>query len=261
MDWTNIRVKLGDLKAWEHNPRLSTKAQAKKLLQSFDEFGQVETIAVSPEMDVYNGHQRLSALLTVHGKDYEIDARQADRLLTEDERKKLTIFLHASAVGSWDWDTLSGWDAQEVISWGMDDSALKDWLKDVAALKELLNSEILEDNEYTRNIQAPIYTPKEEKPSVKELFDEAKANELIIEIDASDLPEEEKEFLRVAARRHTVLNYKRIAEYYSHSDAKVQRLMENSALIIIDFNRAIELGYVRLSKDIAAQYKADYGDD
>lgn len=141
INWTNITVRLGDLKAWPDNPRQSTKAQAKKLLQSFDEFGQVETIAVSPELEVYNGHQRLSALMTIHGKDYQIDARQASRALTEQERKKLTIFLHAGATGSWDWDTLSGWDASEIISWGLDDTTLKEWKHDISGLGEMLKSE------------------------------------------------------------------------------------------------------------------------
>lgn len=141
INWTNITVRLGDLKAWSDNPRQSTKAQAKKLLESFEEFGQVETIAVSPELEVYNGHQRLSALLKVHGKDYQIDARQASRALTEQERKKLTIFLHAGATGSWDWDTLSGWDAAEMIEWGLDDTTLKEWKHDISGLGELLKSE------------------------------------------------------------------------------------------------------------------------
>jgi hypothetical protein len=39
--WTNTRVRLGDLKPWADNPRMSTKAQARRLLQSFDTFGQV----------------------------------------------------------------------------------------------------------------------------------------------------------------------------------------------------------------------------
>ena len=78
------------------------------------------------------------------------------------------------------------------------------------------------------------------------------------EIEATELPEDEKEFLRIAARRHTVLNFKRIAEYYAHSSEEVQNLMENSALVIIDFDKAIELGYVKLSEEIAAQYKKDY---
>src|SRR3990172_6644385 len=107
--WTNIRVRLGDLKPWSENPRMSTKAQAKRLLQSFERFGQVQTVAVSPTLSVYDGHQRLSALLTIHGPDYEIDARQSSRPLTDAERRELVVTLHAGAVGEWDWNSLSGW--------------------------------------------------------------------------------------------------------------------------------------------------------
>jgi len=101
----------------------------------------VQTIAVSPDLDVYDGHQRLSALLTIHGKDYVVDARQSSRALTDEERRKLVIYLHSGAVGSWDWDALSGWNAQEVIGWGMDDAVLKDWKRDVTALTEMIGAE------------------------------------------------------------------------------------------------------------------------
>ena len=141
LSWTNIQVRLGDLRAWSDNPRLSTKKQAERLLKSFDEFGQVQTIAVSPDLDVYDGHQRLSALLTIHGKDYIVDARQSSRALTDEERRKLVIYLHSGAVGSWDWDALSGWNAQEVIGWGMDDGQLRSLKMDVLALTTLLEVE------------------------------------------------------------------------------------------------------------------------
>jgi len=52
-----------------------------------------------------------------------------------------------------------------------------------------------------------------------------------------------------------------MADYYANSNKEVQGLMENSALVIIDFNKAIELGYVKLSEEIANQYAQDYGDD
>ena len=97
-------MKLGSLKPWAANPRLSTKAQAKRLLESFDQFGQVETIAIDSEYNVLDGHQRLSALLTIHGADYEIDARQASRTLTEDERKKLEKELEIVLLDSQDDD-------------------------------------------------------------------------------------------------------------------------------------------------------------
>ena len=131
----------------------------------------------------------------------------------------------------------------------------------IADIREREKIATAPDDSYSRKIEAPIYEPKGDKPSVKDLFDDTRAKELLAEIEAADLPEDEKEFLRIAARRHTVLNYKRIAEYYAHSPAHVQRLMENSALVIIDFDRAIELGYVKLSEEIAKQYAEDYPDD
>ena len=259
INWKNTTVRLGDLKPWAANPKTITKAAAKRLLASWKEFGQVQTIAISPSLVVLDGHQRLNVLLAAHGADYQVDARQASRELSEDEQKRLVVTLHAGAVGSWDWDSLSSWSAPDLMEWGMDSEALQGWKRDVSALLNMLGSEGEIDENYSRNIQAPIYTPKGEKPSVKDLYDDKRANELLAEIEAADLPEDEKEFLRIAARRHTVLNYKRIADYYAHSTENVQKLMEDSALIIIDFERAIELGYVKLSQEIADQYLADYG--
>jgi hypothetical protein len=139
--WKNITVKLGELKPWTDNPRMSTKAQAKRLLQSFDKFGQVQTVAIDPDCNVLDGHQRLSALLTIHGNKYELDARQSNRPLTDAERRELVVSLHAGAVGSWDWDRVSSWDAAELQGWGMDKDLLKAWNNDANNLKELLKSE------------------------------------------------------------------------------------------------------------------------
>jgi DNA modification methylase len=83
----------------------------------------------------------LSALLTIHGNKYELDARQSNRPLTDAERRELVVSLHAGAVGSWDWDRVSGWDAAELQGWGMDKDLLKLWNNDANNLKELLKSE------------------------------------------------------------------------------------------------------------------------
>jgi hypothetical protein len=139
--WSNVQVTLGELQPWSDNPRLSTKAQARKILYSWQKYGQVETVALSPGKDVYNGHQRLSALLTLHGPGYVIDARQCNRYLTEDERRELVILLHAGAVGSWNWDAIANWDAGELQEWGFDSDTLTNWQRDVGALGNLLASE------------------------------------------------------------------------------------------------------------------------
>ena len=62
----------------------------------------------------------------------------------------------------------------------------------------------------------------------------------------------------MAAYRHTKFNYKNIAEYYAQSSKEMQELMEDSALVIIDFNKAIENGYVKLSEEISNQYKTEH---
>jgi hypothetical protein len=80
--------------------------------------------------------------MTIHGADYQIDARQSNRALTEPERRKLVITLHAGAVGAWDWDSLSSWEAPQLIDWGLDTDALKDWKRDVTALDNMLASEM-----------------------------------------------------------------------------------------------------------------------
>lgn len=60
----------------------------------------------------------------------------------------------------------------------------------------------------------------------------------------------EKAFLMEAANRHVVFDYRKIAEYYARASAEMQRLMERSALVIIDINNAIADGYAELSKRI-----------
>ena len=42
--------------------------------------------------------------------------------------------------------------------------------------------------------------------------------------------------LLLAATRHIVFNYQMLAEFYSQADKKVQELMEESGLVIIDFD-------------------------
>ena len=80
------------------------------------------------------------------------------------------------------------------------------------------------------------------------------------EIDNSNLPIEEKNFLMDAARRHNVFNYEKIADYYAHASPEMQNLMERSALVIIDFEKAIQLGYVKLCDEIRNQYLEEYGE-
>lgn len=114
------------------------------------------------------------------------------------------------------------------------------------------------ENNYSKKIEAPTYEPKNEKPLAEDLYKEEKTNSLSEEIESLEIPEDEKEFLLKAAQRHRVFNYEKIADYYAHSSKEVQRVMENSALVIIDFDKAIENGYVQLSEETRKQYADEY---
>ena len=117
------------------------------------------------------------------------------------------------------------------------------------------------DNKYTSKIKGPIYKPSLKKPSIFKLYDNTKTNELIKNIQKSKVSDDEKSFLIEAAKRHTIFNYGLIADYYANSNKEMQELMEQSALVIIDFDKAIEYGYVKLSEDIAEQYLKDTNDE
>lgn len=110
--------------------------------------------------------------------------------------------------------------------------------------------EILDDNKYTAEINIPQYEVAGESVTLGQLVDTSWADELIEEIEASQVSEAEKIFLIEAAKRHNRFNYRNIAEYYAEASEEMQRLMERSALVIIDFDDAIKNGYVQLSKDM-----------
>jgi hypothetical protein len=116
----------------------------------------------------------------------------------------------------------------------------------------------VDTNKYTRGIEVPIYEPKHQKPHILELCNRMKAKELLTAIEASNVTQDEKDFLIEASKRHNIFNYEKIADYYAHSNNEMRKLMEASALVIIDFEQAIEQGYVKLCEEIKEQYMTDY---
>jgi hypothetical protein len=110
--------------------------------------------------------------------------------------------------------------------------------------------ELEEDNLYTKKLKIPQYVPSNKKPYIESLADYSKYSKLLANINDSNVSDDEKKFLRLAASRHIVFNYAKIADYYAHASKEMQELMEQSALVILDIDDAIANGYVKLSKDI-----------
>lgn len=116
------------------------------------------------------------------------------------------------------------------------------------------------ETQYTSKINIPNYVPRNQITHIQELFDNMKTVRLTVEIQKSNVRDDEKMFLIEAAKRHTVFNYEKIADYYSQATPEMQKLMERSALVIIDFNKAYENGYIKLAHEVANQYFENYGE-
>lgn len=110
-----------------------------------------------------------------------------------------------------------------------------------------------EEKKYTKKIEAPLYEPKG-NPLIEELVETRKVSFLIQAIEKSNVSEKEKKFLIEAAHRHAAFNYAKIADYYARASKEMQDLMERSALVIIDLDKAIENGYARLNEKVSEMY-------
>jgi DNA modification methylase len=143
--WMNVRVQLGEIDPWAHNPRQSGKRQRAALVSTLDEFGQSQPLVIGPregdKFPLYDGHQRYHAWLATHGAGFEVDARLCSRALSETERQKYVIQHHASTVGVWSADELASWDAGLIESWTNVAQDMKDWKANIGVWDALHKSE------------------------------------------------------------------------------------------------------------------------
>lgn len=114
------------------------------------------------------------------------------------------------------------------------------------------NSVMQDDVKYSRSVKIPQYVPKDNPPPIDALCSTDKYVQLLRDINNSNVSEEEKQFLRRGASRHFVFDYEKIADYYASASPEMQKLMEDSALVMIDINDAIADGYVKMSKRLEA---------
>jgi|TARA_R110000824_G_scaffold132891_1_gene295433 hypothetical protein len=164
--------------------------------------------------------------------------------LTDAQKRDLAMYDNRAAeLAEWDIEQLT-----EDMSDNVDMSAFF-YEGELDDLLQEAKEEGIQANEYSSKVDSPIYEPNRDKPLVSELYDTKKYKELEAAIVDSELSERDKDFLIVAAQRHVVFDYSKIADFYAHSDKPVQELMEDSALVIIDFNKAIEKGFVKLYED------------
>lgn len=240
------------------NSRTHSDSQVAQIAASIKEFGFTNPVLLDEHGGIVAGHGRVMAARKL--KLSEVPTITLG-WLTDAQRRAYVIADNKLALNAgWD-DELLKIEVNDLEKINFDLNLLGFDSDELAKL--LYKDDSLSDKEdsYTSKVEIPIYKPSDEKPLVNELFNNNKTNELISEIDTSEIPDEIKTFLRFAAARHTVFDFKKIADFYSNADEKVQDLMERSALVIIDFDKAIEEGYVILTNNIMEQYAEDYGNE
>lgn len=245
-------VAIDDIEPYDKNPRRNNRA-VKAVGRSLMEFGFNQPIVVDENDVIVVGHTR-------HRAAKEIGLTTVPVIkITDLSRDKLRAYRLAdnklNELAEWD-DNLLKDELAELLETGH--AEMTGFGKD--EIDALLNQNNQSDNPYTTKVDTPIYTPSGENPTVSSLYDNGRVDQLLVDIERAEIDESIKVFLRYAANRHREFDYRLIAEYYAHAAPEVQKLMEDSALVIIDFDRAIELGYVRLTDELKQAHATDYPD-
>jgi hypothetical protein len=236
---------------YSRNSRTHSSFQVQQIAGSIKEFGFTNPILIDEKNMIIAGHGRIQAAQLL--KLVEIPCIRLSNL-SDVQKRAYTIADNKLALNAgWD-DELLSLEISELINNDYEIDLLgftKDELKEINKnLIDELNKES-DDDQYSKKIDAPTYQPEGPKPPVDELYDSTYYQNLINSInDNKELNDSERLFLIHAASRHIVFNYQQIAEFYAHSNASVQKLMEDSALVIIDFNKALENGFVKLTQEI-----------
>lgn len=265
------------MKEYAKNPRRITTERLEELRENIALLGDLSGIVVDLNTDeIITGNQR-SKVIDINACEIEIVERFSEpdkqgtvaygyavtpegirmnyREVRWTDKKRERANITANAMGGeFDWEQLQSlFDTDDLAEWGLSDVADM-FVDDQQATGE-------SEHKYTRKIVAPVYEPSETCPELSECVNRDKCDSLVQEIREAKLPKEVEQFLVMAAGRHIVFDYSKIADYYAHAPKRVQELMERSALVIIDFDKAIENGYVKLSDRIRKEYIKTYGNE
>lgn len=229
---------------YDKNPRQNDDA-VQYVAESIKEFGFINPILLDASGTVMAGHTRLKAAKQLGMT--EVPVVYVDDLSEEQARAFRLADNKTAEFASWD-EGLLEQELAEILELDMSLFGFDD--------ESTLADELIDDK-YTLAVNIPQYEITGDCPTFDDMLDTDKSKELIAEIEASGVSEDEKKFLIAAAQRHNVFNYRNIAEYYAHASTEMQRLMEKSALVIIDVDDAIANGYATLMADVLDMMEDD----
>lgn len=243
-----IDKKLSEIHPYVNNPR-NNEVAVDKVAKSIEQFGFKVPIVIDKDGTIVTGHTRYLASQKLGLKT--VPCILADDLDEEQVRAFRLVDNKVSEYATWDVQML-----QKELK-DLEDFDLSEYdFDDLSAYTDSDDeTEIIEgegNNPYTSKIQLPEYEIQGWDVKPADLVDTTRRDELFKEINTKKMPDDVREFLILSAQRHLIFDYTKIAEYYAQADAEIQDLMERSGLVIIDYEKAIQNGYVNMTKEIEA---------
>lgn len=241
-----VEKELTWLKPYANNPR-DNESAVEPVANSIKEFGFKVPIVATSDGEIINGHTRFKASKLLGLKKVPVIISDD---LTEEQIKAFRLADNKTGeLADWNEELLA--KEMEKLDFNLEQFGFE-------KLADEFDEEDNEEDPYTSKITTPTYEPTGEEVYLQDLVDTTKRDELIRKIQTADIPSDIEEFLKNAAQRHLRFNYRNIAEYYASAPKEVQELFEDSALVIIDYNKAIENGYLKLTEAIESMI---YDDD
>jgi hypothetical protein len=195
-------IAVEDLKPYEKNNKKHEDFDVGEIAKSISKYEMIDPVGIwGKDNTIVEGHGRVLACKQL-GID-KVPCIRLDHLTDEQRREYAIVHNKSSELALYDFNNL----ADELADLDLSDFDF-DFGIDTDAEEE---AEIVEDEEnpYTMNVNAPIYEITGEKPSILELVEDAKTNELIDKIQNSKVDNDIKEFLIKSAQRHLKFDYKK----------------------------------------------------
>lgn len=238
-----------ELVPYARNAKQHTKKQVEEIANSIREFGFNDPVGVwtnaEGESEIVEGHGRVLAAQKLGMET--VPVIHLDRLT--DEQRRAYALAHNQT------NLETGWD-MSILNFELEDLNgsfdLGNFGFEMAGADDAGRG-------YSTATKSPSYSPSSDKVelSPNELYDLGRTKLLITNINrAQTITEEERQFLIYAAYRHIKFDYELIAQYYTMASEEVKELFIESCLVIPDYDRAIEDGWVKLDariKDIMGE--------
>ena len=254
-----VYVAVEKIKPYANNPRINKKA-VEKVMKSIQAYGFKVPCVLDKNYLLITGHTRWEAAKRLKMKRIpciiasDLNKAKADAFRIADNK--------VAEYSTWDMTKLK----EELSKIQLEDIEFDDMGFDNDFSIEKLglvdmpegsdgDEDVTETEKYSTKTNIPQYEIQGLNIKLSDCIDKQKYVELLKEIENSTVSDTQKKFLKLAATRHIRFIYKNIAEYYASTNSEMQRLMEHSALVIIDIDDAIRNGYARLTKEVMAARK------